>query len=115
MQTVPNELPVVSLFSGAGGLDLAVERCADPPLASKGTPSPVGVAVATDYEPRALETFSLNFPEVPTVTGDIRLIPTSELLAAGGLSRGDPALVIGGPPCTPFSESGFWVEGERGS
>lgn len=110
-----DRLPVVSLFSGAGGLDLAVERCADPPLASIGAASPLRVAVATDYDEAALTTYKLNFPSTSTLTGDIRQVPTAALLKAGGLSPGDAALVIGGPPCTPFSKSGFWLEEKRTS
>ena len=36
-------------------------------------------------------------------------------MAAAGISVGDAALVIGGPPCTPFSKSGFWLEEKRES
>ncbi len=41
--------------------------------------------------------------------------PPRKLLDAGGLDVGDAALVIGGPPCTPFSKSGFWLEEKRTS
>ncbi|SNS38851.1 DNA (cytosine-5)-methyltransferase 1 [Geodermatophilus pulveris] len=107
-------LPVISLFSGAGGLDIAVERCAEPPLDQDGRKGPLSVAVATDYDELALSSLRANF-NVPTITRDIRLTPTEELLEAGGLSKGEPALVIGGPPCTPFSKSGFWIEEKRES
>src|SRR5262249_52442667 len=40
-------------------------------------------------------------------------ISSRDLLAAGGISVGDVGLVVGGPPCTPFSKSGFWVEEKR--
>lgn len=109
-----DRLPVVSLFSGAGGLDLAVHQCgrSKSPSATAGL---LSVAIATDYDPIALETFSLNFPGTPTLCRDIRDIPAEELLERAGLSRGDPVLVVGGPPCTPFSKSGFWLEEKRGS
>lgn len=112
-------LPVVSLFSGAGGLDMAAERCAESPrwrgeiVATE--PNPLKVVVATDYDAQALATLSKNSPETATVFGDISITPTSEILEAGGLSVGDAALVIGGPPCTPFSKSGFWLEEKRSS
>lgn len=104
---VDARLPVLSLFSGAGGLDLAVERCSDP--------ASLHVAVATDYDSSALATLSKNMPETVTICADIRQTATDELLEAGGLSVGDAALVIGGPPCTPFSKSGFWLEEKRTS
>ncbi len=107
--------PVISLFSGAGGLDLAVHRCAEPPLAQDGTPSPLRVAVATDYCETALAAFTGNFSDTPTLVDDIRELSSSTLLRVGGLSPGEATLVVGGPPCTPFSKSGFWIAEKRNS
>ena len=46
---------------------------------------------------------------------DILTTPSSTLLDAGGLNPGDAILVVGGPPCTPFSKSGFWLDYKRDS
>ncbi|MCI9857868.1 DNA cytosine methyltransferase [Microbacterium proteolyticum] len=110
------QLPVVSLFSGAGGLDLAVERSDAEPLA-KDDPGTglLRVAVATDYNEPALRTLTANFGATPTLTGDIRNVPTDQILETAGLRPGEPVLVVGGPPCTPFSKSGFWLEQKRES
>jgi len=109
-------LPVVSLFSGAGGLDLAVERADAEPLVAEDTGSGITrVHVATDYNSPALETLSANFPGTSSINGDIRTLPSEQLLEIAGLRRGEPVLVIGGPPCTPFSKSGFWLEQKRES
>lgn len=108
-------LPVISLFSGAGGLDLAVHRYAEPPLIQDGTPGRLRTVVATDYDSRTLHSFARNFPGVAAIPGDIRDIPSTDILEAGGMSVGDPFLVVGGPPCTPFSKSGFWLEQKRTS
>lgn len=110
------QLPVVSLFSGAGGLDMAVERADAEPLdhADPGT-GLLRVAVATDYNQEALGTLVANFPRTATLTGDIRTTPTEQILATAGLRRKEPVLVVGGPPCTPFSKSGFWLEEKRDS
>jgi len=109
-------LPVVSLFSGAGGLDLAVERADATPLERNDPGSGLmRVAVATDYNAPALATLSSNFPHTRSITGDIRNLESDELLELGGLKRTEPVLLIGGPPCTPFSKSGFWLEQKRES
>ncbi|MFG6278502.1 DNA cytosine methyltransferase [Microbacterium sp. 5K110] len=114
--TMAEQLPVVSLFSGAGGLDLAAERADSEALVSEDTGSGLlRVAVATDYNEQALSTLRANFDGVPTVTGDIREISTEQILDTAKLRSGEPALVIGGPPCTPFSKSGFWLEQKRES
>lgn len=110
------QLPVVSLFSGAGGLDLAVERADAEPLATSDPGSGLlNVAAATDYNAPALETLIANFPGTSTLTGDIRNISTEQILDTAGLRGQEPVLVVGGPPCTPFSKSGFWLEQKRES
>jgi DNA (cytosine-5)-methyltransferase 1 len=38
---------------------------------------------------------------------------TDEILDRAGLRVGEAALVVGGPPCTPFSKSGYWLEYKR--
>jgi len=50
----------------------------------------------------------------PVIRSDILATPTRQILAAAGLRRGQrPDLLVGGPPCTPFSKSGFWLEWKR--
>lgn len=111
-----DELPVVSLFSGAGGLDLAVERAnAEPLVSADPGDGLLRISVATDYNDAALETLKANFEAARTLVGDIRTISTERVLAEAGLTPGEPVLVVGGPPCTPFSKSGFWLEQKRES
>src|SRR5260370_2210019 len=50
----------------------------------------------------------------PVIRSDILARPPRQILGGAGLKRGQrPDLLIGGPPCTPFSKSGFWLEWKR--
>lgn len=104
-------LPVVSLFSGAGGLDLAVEGCGD--WASPRSPR-LKVVVCVEWEDDPANTLRANF-DAPVLQDDIRTITTRRMLSSGGLKKGEATLLVGGPPCTPFSKSGFWLDYKRES
>src|SRR4051794_33182739 len=85
-------LSAISLFSGAGGLDLGVEQAG------------FAVRAAVEYDHDACASLRSNFPEMSVIEGDIRQVATEELLAAAGLAAGEVDLLVGGPPCTPFSK-----------
>jgi DNA (cytosine-5)-methyltransferase 1 len=96
-----SELTAISLFSGTGGLDIGVERAGYRVLAS------------LEYEADAAATLRANFPHTAVLNRDIRSVTTAELLKAAGLRPGEADLLVGGPPCTPFSKSGNWLEYKR--
>ena len=92
---------VVSLFTGAGGMELGLEMAG----------FEVAVCVEIDADCRA--TLRHNRPEWVLfekdngrIAGDVRSISAKELLAASGLKTGEAALVTGGVPCQPFSNIG---------
>lgn len=94
----------ISLFSGAGGLDLGVERAG------------FRTAAAVELNGDAADTMEKNFGSLQSevIRRDILQVRTKELLRAAGLRAGErPDLLVGGPPCTPFSKSGFWLEWKR--
>lgn len=93
---------VLSLFAGAGGLDLGLESAGFRPVA------------CLDTEARARETLQLNRPDwfVPS-DGDVNA--AAKWLTPGecGLGRGDLDLLAGGPPCQPFSKAAQWSASSR--
>lgn len=105
----------ISLFSGAGGLDLGIEAAGFHTVA------------AVEWDADAADTMEKNaptyFPELrevvradlyPLATGAGSGITTKEILRAGGFGGRDrPDLLVGGPPCVAFSKSGFWLDWKR--
>lgn len=92
------QLPIVSLFSGSGGLDLGFEWAGFEPL------------VAYDIFPAAIETFNFNRTRPIARFGDVNAL-TGEIIAKDICSNhGDivPVGIIGGPPCQAFSRSNVY-------
>lgn len=87
------------------GLDLGFEKAG------------FDIKVAIDLNRLACETIKLNRPDLPFFNKDIRKVTTKELLEAAKLEPGEATLVIGGPPCQPFSTAGnrASVSHEKGS
>lgn len=77
---------LISLFSGAGGLDRGFHNAGFKTL------------VANEYDPKICPTFKANFPDVELIEGDIRNI-SSERFPKGITG------IIGGPPCQSWSEA----------
>jgi DNA (cytosine-5)-methyltransferase 1 len=94
----------LSLFSGAGGLDLGAEAAG------------FRTAAAIEVDGDAADTMEKNFPGLvnPVIRRSVLEVATREILREAGLrGRERPDLLVGGPPCTPFSKSGFWLEWKR--
>ncbi|MGV1003880.1 MAG: DNA cytosine methyltransferase [Candidatus Nanopelagicales bacterium] len=92
-----SELRAVSLFSGCGGLDLGIRQAG------------FHVVAGVDNDPRAGRSYRVNFPETAFHAGDIREFDRS--LVGGMVGRQslhDVDLLVGGPPCPPFSKSRFY-------
>ena len=86
---------LVSLFSGAGGLDLGFERAG------------FNIVVANEYDKTIWETYEKNH-KTKLIKGDICGIPSDMFPKCDG--------IIGGPPCQSWSEAGSLkgIEDPRG-
>ena len=86
---VQNQLRIIDLFAGAGGLSEGFRQ------------EGFAVIAASDIDPDACATYALNFPSSQVICGDIRLRLVRERVTAAG--RGAD-VVVGGPPCQAFSQ-----------
>ena len=100
MSTSSRERTVLSLFTGAGGLDLGLEVAGFDPV----------LCVEVDEDSRA--TLRQNRPGWQLADpGDIHQLEPGAILRQAGLKARELRLLTGGPPCQPFSKSAYWSNG----
>jgi len=83
----------ISLFSGAGGMDLGFQQAGH------------NILLSTDWDIYCIYTYRANFLEVPFILKDIHNITIDEIRKK--LNGKDVQLIFGGPPCQGFSISGL--------
>lgn len=89
----------VSLFTGAGGMDLGMEAAG------------FETAAAVEFDADAVKTLRAN-RDWPIFNKDIHKVSSDDLMDAGNFGESEIALLHGGPPCQPFSKSGYWAGGD---
>jgi DNA (cytosine-5)-methyltransferase 1 len=92
-------LKAISVFTGIGGLDFGFEA------------AEFETAVAVELDAVCCRTLRLN-RRWPVMERDIHEVTSKELLREAGLKKGEADILIGGPPCQPFSKSGYWARGD---
>ena len=99
-----SNLKVISLFSGAGGMDIGFRQAG------------FDIAVAVEQDSSCCNTLRVNNPDLSVIEGDVNKISTDEILRAAKLTPLEAALVIGGPPCQSFSLAGkrMGLDDDRG-
>ena len=95
---------LISLYTGVGGLDLGFEAAG------------FEVAVAVEMDADAVQALQKNREWRVVAAGStpkpIEAISSAELLRTGHLGVGEASVLIGGPPCQPFSKAGYWASGD---
>lgn len=88
-------LSAISLFSGAGGMDIGIDRAGFKTLC------------AIEADPHCTATLRQNANRKKVIwQTDIRVIDPARVMEILELKAGDLGLLYGGPPCQPFSQIG---------
>jgi DNA (cytosine-5)-methyltransferase 1 len=88
----------VSIFSGAGGLDVGALKAG------------AKLVACVENDADAAETLRLNHGvsrALDIIQDDIQNVDFREM------RRRRPTILIGGPPCQPFSKNGYWVKNDN--
>lgn len=89
-----NAPTVISLFAGCGGSSLGYSMAEFREL------------LAVEWDNNAVETFKLNFPDIPVYHGDIAKLSVDQCLEMTGLQPWQLDILDGSPPCQGFSTAG---------
>jgi DNA (cytosine-5)-methyltransferase 1 len=96
-----NKRTLVSLFSGAGCFDIGFEAAG------------FGQLLATDIDMDACSTMISNRPRANIICAPIEALDNKAISKSTGLKARELDLLVGGPPCQPFSKSAYGVIGSQ--
>lgn len=93
------KINVIDLFAGAGGLSIGAHLVG------------ANVVASVEFDRFACDTLRANAEYHGVVLEtDVCELDGMMLRKLGGLKTRDPLIVVGGPPCQPFSKAAYWTE-----
>lgn len=97
------DVKAISMFSGAGGLDIGTK------LAN------VKILSSLDIFEDSVETLKMNsfFNDTLHEVGDITKLSAKHYSEILKKENPEKLIIVGGPPCQPFSKAGYWVTNEK--
>lgn len=103
VQEYRSDVKAISMFSGAGGLDIGTQLAG------------VKVISSLDLFEDSVETLKMNpyFKDTLHETGDITKLDPDHYKDLLKKENPEKLIIVGGPPCQPFSKAGYWVTNEK--
>jgi DNA (cytosine-5)-methyltransferase 1 len=93
------KINVIDLFAGAGGLSVGAHLAG------------ATVAASLEFDSVACDTLRSNAKyHGQVIEGDVCDFDGVALRRLAGLTKKDPLVIVGGPPCQPFSKAAYWTE-----
>lgn len=100
---IDSKIQAISFFSGAGGLDIGTQLAG------------VKIISTLDFDKDSIETIKSNnyFFHSEHILEDIRNIKPLDYKKIIAKNNPEKLLLVGGPPCQPFSKAGYWQTHEN--
>jgi len=99
MTTKKTKINVIDLFAGAGGLSVGANQAG------------AEVVASLEFDAVACQTLRANSKyHGAVIEGNVCKYTGESLRKLSGLKKSDPLVVVGGPPCQPFSKAAYWTE-----
>lgn len=98
-----DDIKAISVFSGAGGLDIGTQLAG------------IKVIASLDIFEDSVKTIKQNkfFDNAFHEVGDIKKVNGLHYKKILENEKFEKLIIVGGPPCQPFSKAGYWVTNEK--
>lgn len=94
------QVAVIDLFAGSGGLSVGAELAGG------------DVRVSVEIDPICCDTLKANrrndYHKI--INQDVCQITGNDLRSLAEATNRDPLIIVGGPPCQPFSKAAYWTD-----
>lgn len=93
-------IPIIDLFSGAGGLGIGATNAGG------------DLRLSVEIDKLACETMEANpeFHKGKVICENVCNLTGKDLRNLANLNSAEPFILVGGPPCQPFSKASYWTD-----